>query len=248
METEKTMDSLQLLWDMVLALVQFMLFIWPITALVILMAPIRGGVYIYKTRRYAKAGIADIDKLNGKEFEQYLEVFFKKLGYQVKCTPYQGDYGADLMLQQGNVKTVVQAKRYSRGAGVKAVQEAVASKDYYHCDKAMVVTNSYFSRQAQTLAKANQVELWDRDKLVSRLLSSKKTAIFEFASSTDGLPNQQNEVQPVMGNSMALTCAKCGKQVSAKVREYCVAHADIFHGLSYCYDHQKEIRSIQTAQ
>ena len=242
------MDSLQLLWDIVLALVQIMLTFWPITAFVILMALVRGGVYIYKTRRYAQAGIADIDKLSGKEFEQYLEVFFKKLGYQVQRTPYQGDYGADLILQQGNKKTVVQAKRYKRSVGVKAVQEAVASKDYYRCDKAMVVTNSYFSRQAQTLAKANQVELWDRDALVSRLLSSNETDLVEFASSTEGLPNEQVALQLAMNASTAPTCAKCGKHVSAKVHEYCMAHTDVFHGLTYCYDHQKEIKSFHTAR
>ncbi len=167
------MDALQLLWDMVLALVQLMLAFWPLTALVVLMALVRGGMYLYKTRRYAQAGIAEVDKLNGKEFEHYLEVFFKKLGYQVQRTPYQGDYGADLVIRQGDEKTVVQAKRYTRRVSVKAVQEAVAAKGYYHCDKAMVVTNSYFSRQAEALAKANRVELWDRDALVSRLLANK---------------------------------------------------------------------------
>jgi restriction system protein len=242
------MDLLQLLWDIVLALVQIMLTFWPITAFMILMALVRGGVYIYKTRRYAQAGIADVDKLSGKEFEQYLEVFFKKLGYQVQRTPYQGDFGADLVIRRGDEKTVVQAKRYTRSVGVKAVQEAVASKEYYKCDKAMVVTNSYFSRQAQTLAKANRVELWDRDALVSRLLSSKESKSFEFASSTEGLPNEQVALQLSMNASTAPTCATCGTQVSAKVHEYCVSHAALFHGLTYCYEHQKEIRSIQAAQ
>src|SRR5690606_4943814 len=116
-------------WEMVLALVQVLWFVWPVTVFIIVMVLIRVGAYIYKNRRYAKAGIADVDKLNGEAFEEYLEVLFKQLGYQVKRTPYQGDYGADLVLRQGDEKTVVQAKRYKRSVGVKAVQEAVASKE-----------------------------------------------------------------------------------------------------------------------
>ena len=222
------MDSLGLFWEMMLGLVQVLWFLWPVTGLVILIVLIRVGVYIYKFQRLAKSGIADIDKLSGKDFEQYLEIFFKKLGYQVKRTPYQGDYGADLVLRQGDEKTVVQVKRYNRSVGVKAVQEAVASKEYYHSDKAMVVTNNDFSRQARILAQANQVELWDRDDLVSRLISSKDTKSFEFASSTEGLPSEQMKLQPAMNASAAPTCARCGTQVSPKVQSYCVSHADIF--------------------
>jgi restriction system protein len=241
------MDLLQFLWEIMLAFVQILRVMWPLTVFIILMMLGRAGVYLYKTRRYAKAGIGDIDKLNGKEFEQYLEVFFKQLGYQVQRTPYQGDFGADLVLRWGDEKTVVQAKRYTRRVGVKAVQEAVASKEYYHCDKAMVVTNSYFSRQAETLARANRVELWDRDELVSRLIASKQTDKIEFAAATEGVHIKPREVQPTTPPVTTPTCAKCGKPVSAKVHEYCMTHADVFHGCTYCYEHQKEMRCIQTA-
>lgn len=150
----------------------------------------------------------------------------------------------NLVLRQGDEKTVVQVKRYKRSVGVKSVQEAVASKEYYHGDKAMVVTNNYFSRQARTLAKANQVELWDSDDLVSRLLSSKEANSNDFASLTEGLPSERVALPPAINALATPICARCGTQVSAKVHEYCAAHADIFHGLTYCYDHQKEIRSF----
>ena len=38
--------------------------------------------------------------------------------------------------------------------------------------RAMVVTNRYFTSAARSLARANGVELWDRDRLVSALLAS----------------------------------------------------------------------------
>jgi len=240
------MDSVWLLWEIVLVVVQVALIFWPISLLVSLMALVRVGIYLYQQHRYAKAGIVDIDKLSGKEFEQYLEVFFKQLGYQVRRTPYQGDYGADLILQQAGVKTVMQAKRYHRQVGVKAVQEVVAAKGYYHCDKALVVTNSSFSRQAQGLAHANGVELWDRETLVTRLLAKIATVPAAEVAST-ALQSEDNSVLPPLPASMIPTCATCGKQVSAKVHAYCVAHAERFHGRTYCYDHQKELRRMQPA-
>jgi restriction system protein len=41
---------------------------------------------------------------------------------------------------------------------------------YYDADKGLVVTNSNFTKNAEALAEANQVILWDRDVLV-RLLA-----------------------------------------------------------------------------
>lgn len=59
--------------------------------------------------------------------------------------------------------------------GIKAVQEPVASKGHYNCDRTMVVTNSYFTNQARTLASRNKVELWDRKILVKNLLEIKNS-------------------------------------------------------------------------
>lgn len=114
--------------------------------------------YIEK-QKLAKLGIADIDRLSGRDFERYLEVLFEKKGHKVTRTKYIGDYGADLVIESGNNKTVVQAKRFKGKVGVKAIQEAVASKGYYSCQNTMVVTNSNFTDQAIKLARANNVEL-----------------------------------------------------------------------------------------
>jgi restriction system protein len=65
---------------------------------------------------------------------------------------------------------VVQAKRWTKRVGVKAVQEAVAAKAMYRCTRAMVVTNSFFTDPAKRLAHENGVELWDRDRLIEALL------------------------------------------------------------------------------
>ena len=117
---------------------------------------------------YRKSKLGQIDKMTGKEFETYLASRFEMHGYKVQLTPNSNDYGADLILKKRRKKTVVQAKRYKGKVGNAAVQEVVASKAYYKAQCAMVITNSYFSKNAINLAKANNVILIDRNN-VTRL-------------------------------------------------------------------------------
>jgi restriction system protein len=83
-----------------------------------------------------KSGIADIDKMDGRQFEHYLGVLFKNQGYSVKVTRAGGDYGADLVITKNSKKIVVQAKRYSKNVGLKAVQEAQTSIAHYGASEA----------------------------------------------------------------------------------------------------------------
>lgn len=79
---------------------------------------------IQKTLRYnklKKSGILNVDEMPGREFEEYLRVLFRERGYQVQLTPATGDFGADLILSAKNKKIVVQAKRYKKNVGLKAV-------------------------------------------------------------------------------------------------------------------------------
>ncbi len=113
-----------------------------------------------------------IDTLSGIEFEDYLLNLFKALGYEGKTTLTSNDYGADLVITKDKIKTVVQAKRYLDKVGISGVQEVIGAKGYYNADKCLVVTNNYFTPNAINLAEANNVELWDRDKLINMVMLS----------------------------------------------------------------------------
>lgn len=212
---------------------------------VILLAVIIGKYVtrLLELNRLAKSGIDDIDKMDGKTFEKYLEALFLKLGYQVERTRYVGDYGADLVTVKNGVKTIIQAKRYKKKVGVKAVQEAVAAKGYYQCDKAMVVTNNHYTRQATELARANSVELWDRDQLVQALLSVRNginnNAMREACVSAEPVEAVKPDVAAANDN----ICVVCGQVVSDKVRQYCLDHAERSGGRIYCFEHQKGLRN-----
>ncbi|MCB0111489.1 MAG: restriction endonuclease [Caldilineaceae bacterium] len=233
---------MDLLKDIVVTLWALSQIFWPIWLFGLVMIVIKMAMTYRKNVRLAKAGIAEIDKLGGEDFEKYLEMLFRKLGYSVKRTPYHGDFGADLVLQKNGAQTVVQAKRYQRSVGVKAIQEAVAAKDYYQCDNAMVVTNSHYSQQARKLAAANKVELWDRTQLVDQLLSVQQDST-HLASSGNGTIDQQMETNIIpRTNETTPVCVACGKTVSAKVVDYCLSHPEWFGGQIYCYTHQKRVR------
>lgn len=123
-----------------------------------------------RKRELLSCDMVEVDEMEGTEFEDFLEVLFRKKGYRVRTTATTGDYGADLIL---NNHIVVQAKRYAGSIGVKAVQEVIGAKGFYQADEGMVVTNSYFTPNAVNLAKANHIELWDRERLMKEIKSTK---------------------------------------------------------------------------
>ena len=104
--------------------------------------------------------------LTGTQFENLLCRLYEAMNYSVKQTGKTGDQGADLLVNMGQNKVLIQAKCYTnRTVGNSAVQEAVAAMKFYGCNKAMVVTSSTFTREAVELAKANNIDLVDRKQL-----------------------------------------------------------------------------------
>lgn len=137
-----------------------------------------GAQVVFKTIQKRKkfttllrSGIRDIDQMDGRQFEFFLEVLFQKLGYKASTTSESHDFGADLRFE-GKNKVVIQAKRYGvkNRVGIKAVQEIYAAKAYYGADQAWVISNSTYTSSAKKLAKACGVKLMDRTDLQQFIL------------------------------------------------------------------------------
>ncbi len=124
-------------------------------------------------KRLSDSGILEVDAMTGKEFEIFLDVHFRNLGYSVTLTQDSQDYGADLILDKDGSKTVVQAKRSKNSVGIKAVQEVAGAVRHYKGNKGRVITNNRFTENACKLAQSNDVELWDRKKLIEFILTAK---------------------------------------------------------------------------
>lgn len=136
-----------------------------VTGLTLFARPAGGLLKKYiRRKKYLHSSLAQIDNMDGHEFEEYLAAHFQKLGYRVENVGTGGhDYGVDLILKKNGNITAVQAKRYNGSVGIKAVQEIMSGMVYYGADSAMVVTNSKFTASAQELASRGNVELWDRE-------------------------------------------------------------------------------------
>ena len=113
-------------------------------------------------RRFGEAKMAELAKLSGLEFEEFLAGLFRTHGYVAELTPTSGDYGADLILSKDGLRIAVQAKRYVGSVGVQAVQEALSGQAYYQCHAAWVVTTGTFTANANELAKKSGVKMIGR--------------------------------------------------------------------------------------
>ena len=115
----------------------------------------------YSSSRYSTE---DISTMTGHDYEKYVASILPSMGYRnVRVTKGSGDFGADIIAIDNRTgqKTAFQCKLYSKPVGVKAVQEIVAAKSYYRCDKTVVVTNSTFTEGARKLARVNNVALME---------------------------------------------------------------------------------------
>jgi hypothetical protein len=113
--------------------------------------------------------MTDIDKMEGVEFEKYLKKMFERMGYFVELTPHTSDMGADLILSKQGEKISVQAKNWANNVGNDAVMQVVGSLKFYKAQSGMVITSSDFTTAAKTLAHHNNVELWNREKLIEMM-------------------------------------------------------------------------------
>ena len=137
--------------------------------------------------KFNAINLTDVDVMSGVEFEQYVAKALKKNGYtNVSLTKASGDYGVDVLATLNGKKYAFQCKCYSGNIGVKAVQEIYSGAKMYHAEIPVVITNSWFTPNAVTLARELTVQLWDRNKL-RQLIAYKASAQDLPASGCDQL-------------------------------------------------------------
>lgn len=127
------------------------------------------GILVYLALRsnhmYDAITIAAVDSMNGLEFERYLADLLRKRGYTNIRLTEKFDLGIDIVAQKDGIAWGIQAKRYNSPVKAEAVRQAYTALNRYKCDRAMVITNSTYSYQAQALARDNQIPLIDRQTL-----------------------------------------------------------------------------------
>lgn len=95
----------------------------------------------------------EFSKLSGIDFEIYLMNLLKQTNFKkVSGTKQSGDQGADILFEYGEIKGIIQAKRWAGKVGNKAIQETLSAKLFYERDIGFVITSSSFSKSARELA------------------------------------------------------------------------------------------------
>lgn len=101
----------------------------------------------------------DIDKLDPIQFEHYCAEILRGNGWDARVTQASGDQGIDVIANLGNVKAVLQCKKYSQPVGNAAVQEVIAGKAFEQAHVAAVVSNATYTPSAKQLASTTGVHL-----------------------------------------------------------------------------------------
>jgi len=102
---------------------------------------------LLKLRRFIKYKLSHVDTMTGLEFEKYVTKYLRNQGYKTNLTE-KYDLGIDIVAVKDGIRYGVQVKRYKGVVGANAVRQSVTALNLYDCDRAMVVTNSYFSNTA----------------------------------------------------------------------------------------------------
>jgi restriction system protein len=173
---------------------------------------------ILRRKALLESGIEEIDRMSGEAFEEVLLVHFQHLGYRGTLTPESGDYGADLVLEKGMERIVVQAKRYKNVVGIEAVQQVIGALKYYQANKGMVVTNSVYTPNAIALAHANGIDLIDREQLIGLLRKSQgQERIKQLVGASTEPASRADEEGGILPDEQ---CPVCGRVLVARTGKY----------------------------
>lgn len=123
-----------------------------------------------------------IHKLRPEEFEDYVGVLFKKLGYEKVAVIggiHQADGGFDVRAEKDNQSYYIQVKKYGlhRPVRVQQIREFYGALKADHPNaKGIFITTSYFTyrflHSAELFAKKVGIELIDGKKLVDLIKSN----------------------------------------------------------------------------
>lgn len=119
------------------------------------------GISRFVHRLVTGRRLSHVDAMDGLEFERYIADILKAQGYTNIQFTEKYDYGVDIIAVKDGIRWGIQVKRYSGLVKADAVRQVVTGLRVYNCDRAMVITNSVFSRVAVRLADSNGCILVD---------------------------------------------------------------------------------------
>ena len=118
-----------------------------------------------------------------EEFDEYLVVLFKRMGYRSEAVSSPSDPGVDVLLYRDtNDLVVVYAPLSKERIGNEAVDAALDAMKRHKAQAAWIITNSRFEKKTIRYAKDNKLRLVDRKILMNIVDRATRTAIDRLAS------------------------------------------------------------------
>ena len=114
-----------------------------IVALLFILAAVLFILWRKQRSTYSRATGVGLDFMDEAAFERYLALLFTRMGYQVRRVNY-ADNVSTLMAARNGVSYVIQARRNRRKVGIRAIEDAIATRKHLKCERAIVVTNHFF--------------------------------------------------------------------------------------------------------
>lgn len=119
-------------------------------------------------------------QLTPREFEEVVEEVFKRQGFQTRLTPQTRDGGKDIITTKSilgrPVMFLIECKRYNEmnKIGVDIVRALYGVQTAEWANKAIIVTSSYFTEDAQRFAEQQKtlIDLFDIDDLIELMENS----------------------------------------------------------------------------
>ena len=137
------------------------------------------------------------------QYEKYVANYFQNKGYKVKQTPYSNDYGVDVFAEKNKEKIAIQAKMFgnsNRKINRQMVMEFYGAKDFFNCNKGIIVTNGEIIQNAKDVADKLGVEI---------LFIYPKSHVPKNNSQFDEI--WENYVMPLEGKTIARKNGKINK-------------------------------------
>ncbi len=122
-------------------------------------------IEIVATNNTSPNNIGSSDNITPQEYEQLTAAIFQNSGWNAQLTPSGADHGVDVIAEKEGIKVAIQCKLYKNKVGNKAVQEAIAGREFYQTDYAAVVSNAQYTRPAMQLADSANVFLLHHDMI-----------------------------------------------------------------------------------
>jgi|GEM_PF-6910753 len=127
----------------------------------------------------------DIETLTPEDFERLIVLLLSKQGYETKHIPLGDDIGIDILAKKNGESIAVQVKKYdSRKINLAMVYHTFGAAAYYDCTRAIIITLSDITANAENAARKLNVEIIGKEALIGQIetLSITKDLLYQYTS------------------------------------------------------------------